>query len=184
MARIAVVGDGPAGLSAALFLAKNGHETTVYGDDDSLMEYAELHNYLGTPGMTGAQFQDVARRQVEDAGATLATSQALDVQVTGEGFAVNADQQGDAASVDYVVIAGGKDSQELAESLGATMADRAVQVDGDSQTSVDRLYAAGHLVRPERSQAIISAGWGAAAALDIMAREAGRDVHDWDTPED
>jgi hypothetical protein len=34
----------------------------------------------------------------------------------------------------------------------------------------------------ERSQAIISAGDGARAALDILSREAGKDVRDWDSP--
>jgi thioredoxin reductase (NADPH) len=38
------------------------------------------------------------------------------------------------------------------------------------------------VARPDRSQAIISAGAGAVAALDILSREAGRDVHDWDSP--
>jgi hypothetical protein len=33
-----------------------------------------------------------------------------------------------------------------------------------------------------RSQAIISAGAGAVAAVDILAREEGKDVQDWDTP--
>jgi thioredoxin reductase (NADPH) len=37
-------------------------------------------------------------------------------------------------------------------------------------------------VRPKRSQAIISAGAGAVAALDILAREEGKDIQDWDTP--
>ena len=40
----------------------------------------------------------------------------------------------------------------------------------------------GRSTRPGRSQAIISAGDGARAALDILAREAGKDVQDWDTP--
>jgi hypothetical protein len=33
-----------------------------------------------------------------------------------------------------------------------------------------------------RSQAIISAGEGASAALDILSAEAGRDVLDYDSP--
>jgi hypothetical protein len=40
----------------------------------------------------------------------------------------------------------------------------------------------GRSARPGRSQAIISAGDGARAALDILAREAGKDVQDWDRP--
>ena len=49
MTKAIVIGDGPAGLSAALFLAKNGVETTVFGQDNTAMHYAELHNYLGIP---------------------------------------------------------------------------------------------------------------------------------------
>ncbi len=183
MARIAVVGDGPAGLSAALFLAKNGHDTIVYGDDDSLVEYAELHNYLGLPEANGADFMDTARNQASEAGATLVSTTVVDVAGTEEGFAVTPDEGEESIAVDYVVVAGGKESQSLAAAAGATVADEAVVVDANARTSVDGLYAAGHLVRPERSQAIISAGWGAAAAIDIISREAGRDVHDWDTPD-
>jgi thioredoxin reductase (NADPH) len=47
---------------------------------------------------------------------------------------------------------------------------------------VDRVYAAGRIARQHRSQAIISAGAGAVAALDILSREAGEEVHDWDSP--
>lgn len=182
MARIAVVGDGPAGLSAALFLAKNGHETTVFGDDDSLMEHALLHNYLGVPGIAGTEFQDLARQQVVDAGADLLTGRVHDIRETDDGFAVVPEDGQESVAVDYVIVAGGKKSQGLAADAGAEVADGAVVVDGHGRTSILGLYAAGHLVRPERSQAIISAGVGAAAALDILARESGSDVHDWDTP--
>jgi thioredoxin reductase (NADPH) len=49
MARIIIVGDGPGGLSAALLLAKNGHTVSVYGQDQTPMHHAQLHDYLGSP---------------------------------------------------------------------------------------------------------------------------------------
>ena len=57
MARITVVGDGPAGLSAALLLAKAGHQVAVHGDDKTAMHYAMVRNYLGTPDVPGSDFQ-------------------------------------------------------------------------------------------------------------------------------
>jgi thioredoxin reductase (NADPH) len=89
---------------------------------------------------------------------------------------------GEEATADYLVLAAGKPGQRLAEQLGVEQGERGVRVDAEGRTSVDRVYAAGRLVRPERSQAIISAGDGARAALDILSREAGKDVHDWDSP--
>jgi thioredoxin reductase (NADPH) len=61
MTRTVVVGDGPGGLSAALFLAKNGHTVTVYGQDQTPMHHAHLRNYLGLPDISGSDFQAVAR---------------------------------------------------------------------------------------------------------------------------
>jgi thioredoxin reductase (NADPH) len=44
------------------------------------------------------------------------------------------------------------------------------------------VYAVGRQVRPDRSQAIISAGDGAAAAIDILSTVRGESVQDWDSP--
>jgi len=57
MADVLIVGDGPAGLSAALFLAKNDMSVTVFGQDTTPMHKAMLYNYLGIPEMTGSDFQ-------------------------------------------------------------------------------------------------------------------------------
>lgn len=181
MGRTVIVGDGPAGLSAALLLAKNGHDTRVYGADATLMHHAHLHNYLGVLDTSGSEFQSTARQQALSAGAQL-----LDAEVSaidpaeGGGFTVST-PDGEVFA-DNVVLAGGRPSATLAASLGVAATDGSVATDAHAATSVEGVYAAGHLVHPKRSQAIISAGDGAKAALDILSREAGEDVHDWDSP--
>lgn len=183
MAHVIVVGDGPAGLSAALFLARSEHDVTVYAQDETAMHYALIHNYLGIDEIAGTDFQQQAREQAVAAGATLIEREVEGLARDDDGFVVTIDG-GDEAHADYVVLAGGKASQRLADAVGADRSDRRVVVDTQYATTVDGLYAVGRLARPNRSQAIISAGAGATAALDVLAREAGRDVTDWDTPDD
>lgn len=181
MGRTIIVGDGPAGLSAALLLAKNGHETLVYGGDATLLHHAHLHNYLGVLDTDGSAFQATARAQVEAVGASLVDAEVVGIEATDDGsFTVRTADE--TLRADHVLLAGGRSVAKLAAALGAAADDGAVTTDQDSATSVPGLYAAGHLVRPQRSQAIISAGDGAKAALDILSREAGEDVHDWDSP--
>ena len=64
---------------------------------------------------------------------------------------------------------------------GRVQTDRGIAAGADGRTALERLYVVGRATRPARSQAIIAAGHGAAAALDIMAAEAGTDVHDYDS---
>ena len=182
MSSAIVIGDGPAGLSAALFLAKNDHHVTVYGGDETAMHWAHLHNYLGVPDTGGSAFQAVARKQVTDMGADMVEETVTAVRVDGDRFAVSTEGTGADASADYLIIAGGKTATSLAESLGIEGGPNGVDTDRDGRTGVDRVYVVGRLAKPNRSQAIISAGAGASAALDILSREAGDDVHDWDSP--
>lgn len=179
MARVNIVGDGPGGLSAALFLAKNGHEVKVFGQDNTAMNFAYLYNYLGIPEIDGTQFQEVARKQVKGVGATIIQEEVTAV-TAGDLFKV-ATESGEIES-DYLILTEGK-SPELARSLGvAERDDDAIEVDANYMSSIDKVYVVGRAARPTRSQAIISAGAGAVAALDILAREAGKDIQDWDTP--
>jgi len=56
-----------------------------------------------------------------------------------------------------------------------------VEVDGQGRTAVEGLYVVGRSRGIARSQAIISAGQGATAAIDILSTEAGKDIRDYDT---
>lgn len=182
MASTIIIGDGPAGLSAALFLSKNDHHVTVFGTDGTAMHWAHLHNYLGVPDVGGTAFQQVARDQATGAGANLDDREVTAVRAEDGRFVVSTEDAASAQSAEYLIIAGGKTAGSLAESLGITSEHEGVDVDQDGRTGVDRVYVVGRLARPNRSQAIISAGMGAAAALDILSLEAGEDVHDWDSP--
>jgi hypothetical protein len=55
-------------------------------------------------------------------------------------------------------------------------------VDVTMETSVENAYATGAMVRAEEWQAVISAGDGAAAALNVLTKERGEHFHDFDTP--
>jgi thioredoxin reductase (NADPH) len=179
MARVIIVGDGPGGLSAALFLAKNGHDVKVFGQDQTAMNYAYLYNYLGIPEIDGTEFQGIAKQQVSRFGAELRDEEVTSVAIHGI-FVVETARESHEA--EYLILTEGK-SPDLARSLGVEESDSgAIVVDRDMRSSVDRVYVVGRSVRPSRSQAIISAGAGAVAAVDVLAREAGEDVQDWDTP--
>jgi len=149
MTHVAVVGGGPAGLSAALFTAKNGLETTVFDTDDTWLHSAHLFNYLGVNSMDGDAFLGVARDQVDDTGAERHETEVTGVESTADGFTVTV-----------------------------------VEVDVTMETSVDDAYATGAMVRAEEWQAIISAGDGAAAALNVLSKEKGEHFHDFDVPAD
>jgi thioredoxin reductase (NADPH) len=145
------------------------------------MHHAQVHNYLGLPDISGSDFQRIARQHATAHGATLVDGQVTSLEI--EAGTVTAHTDADApTTADYLILAGGKASQPLARGLGLAVEDGRVAVDAEYRTQIDRVYVIGRLARPERSQAIISAGAGAVAALDILSRETGAEVHDWDTP--
>ncbi|MFD1600737.1 NAD(P)/FAD-dependent oxidoreductase [Halobellus rarus] len=181
MTRVAIVGGGPAGLSAALFAAKNGLEAVVFDTDGTWMHKAHLFNYPGVGSLDGSAFMQTARQQADDFGAERhQDAEVTDVESTDDGFAVTA--EGEEHEADYLVLATGA-SRDLAESLGCAFSDDdTVDVDVSMETSVENAYATGGMVRAEEWQAVISAGDGAAAALNILSKEKGEHYHDFDTP--
>jgi thioredoxin reductase len=98
------------------------------------------------------------------------------VERTGEGFRLVV-EDGEPLDAAYLILTEGK-SAPLAESLGV----KPEAISREGRTGVDRLYVVGRTARPTRSQAIISAGDGAAAALDILSELKGSDAQDWDVP--
>ncbi|WP_440772089.1 FAD-dependent oxidoreductase [Natronorubrum sp. DTA28] len=180
---VIIVGGGAAGLSAALFTAKNGLETTVFDADETWMHKAHLFNYLGIGSVGGSEFLATARQQVDDFGADRHQDEPVtSVTETDDGFAVETDDGHYEA--DYVVLATGA-NRDLAEGAGCEFTDAdVVDVGVEMETSVSGLYATGAMVRPEEWQAAIAVGDGAAAALNILSSVKGEHYHDFDVPAD
>jgi thioredoxin reductase len=183
MARVAVVGGGPAGLSAALFASKNGLDVVLFDTDGTWMHKAHLFNYLGVGSVGGDAFMQTARQQADDFGVDRHQGEEVtDVAESDGGFTVTTDDG--EYEADYLVLATGA-NRDLAEALGCEFTDEdVVDVDVTMETSVDDAYATGAMCRAEEWQAVISAGDGAAAALNVLTKEKGDHYHDFDTPAD
>jgi thioredoxin reductase len=183
---VSIVGDGPTGLSAALFLAKNGIKNVhVFGENETYLHDAHLYNYLGIESIDGSQFADVARDQCREHGATLYTTLVEHVEPHRDGFRVTT-SGGEHYGSKYIVLAEG-DGRGLSEQLGVEFEELdgtdVVKADKYGRTSMENVYAGGWTIRNNKIQAVISAGDGAAIALDILSKEKDRQFHDFDVPQ-
>ncbi|USZ70960.1 NAD(P)/FAD-dependent oxidoreductase [Natronosalvus halobius] len=183
MTDVLIVGGGPAGLSAAMFTGKNGLKTTVYDTDATWMHKAHLFNYPGVQSMDGSRYLETLREQVDDFGVDRQQGvEVTGVESTGDGYRVTTEDGEETAT--YLVLATGA-NRDLAEDLGCDFTDdEVVDVDVTMETSLENAYATGAMGRAEEWQAVISAGDGAAAALNILTKEKGEHYHDFDVPDD
>jgi thioredoxin reductase len=179
---VIVVGGGPAGLSAGLFAQKNGLETVLFDTDSTWMHKAHLFNYLGIGSVDGSAFMETARTQVDSFRVERKQDEEVKNVTDSEGGFVVETTAGEYQAA-YLVLATGA-NRDLAEALGCSFDGDIVDVDVTMETSVTDAYATGAMVRAEEWQAVISAGDGAAAALNILSKEKGEHYHDFDVPDD
>lgn len=182
MAQVAVVGGGPAGLSAALFTQKNDLDTVVFDTGKTWMQQAHLFNYPGIGSTDGSAYMEQLRSQVDLFGAEFNSgTKVTRVEDDEESWALVTEDAERTAQ--YVILATGTD-RGLAEDMGCDFDGELVEVNLSMETSLENVYATGAMVRDQEWQAVISAGDGAAAALDVLSKEKGSNFHDFDTPEE
>lgn len=82
---VAIIGAGPAGLSAALYTSRARLSTLVIGKDGGALAKAELiENYFGMPApISGCELVENARNQARTLGADLSEDEVLGISWTG-----------------------------------------------------------------------------------------------------
>lgn len=110
---VLVIGGGPAGLSAAQNVRVRGRTALVISnplEENPLWRAEKVDNYLGLPGVTGAELLTAFRRHAEDAGAEFLEGRALSALRSGEDWFVsvgNTMVQGRAVVLAAGVVRGG-----------------------------------------------------------------------------
>jgi len=162
--KVAIVGAGPAGLTAAWYLLQDGHAVVIYDDhekpggslryetDQLLLPEDVLDDEAGLIFKLGATFQG---------GKTLGKELSLEQL---------------AADHDAVLLACGKIDEEQAKAIGTTFAKRGVKVNGETyQTDRTNVFAAGSAVSPLRHD-VNAVGSGRVAADAMRLFLAGKPI--------
>jgi thioredoxin reductase len=175
---VAVVGGGPAGASAAVFIARAGLQTVVVDADQSVTRRAMINNHLGLPeGITGPDLVDAGRQQAAKAGAEWVTAKVSEGQRQGEGFVLRS-EDGKSWEARQVLLTVGP-NVELARQLGTELRQgteprqrEVVTVDAEGRSSVPGVWAAGQAAGTS-VHTIITAGDGARVAINLISAMKG-----------
>ena len=107
---VLVIGGGPAGLSAALNVRARGRSVLVVSnplEENPLWRAERVDNYIGLPGVSGAELLTAMRRHAEDAGAEFRQGKVLNAVRMGDTWYVSVDSDMENASA--VILAAGID---------------------------------------------------------------------------
>lgn len=89
MVDVAVIGGGPAGLSAAIQVRTRGKGALVVGnpiEENPLYKAPLVDNYAGLPGVSGAQLLRILEKHAKDSGAQFRPGRVLSVAPVGGRF--------------------------------------------------------------------------------------------------
>jgi thioredoxin reductase len=180
MTRVCIIGDGVAGSSAAVFSAKVGFETHIFGKDDTKIHKAYLLNYPGIEQIDGTEFITTVRKQAVQFGAEFHECYVEKINKKSDDFRLKT-EDGLKYRADYIILASGY-NRAVAKDLSVEFTqDGRVEVNIRCKTSLDRVYAVGSITCNDDMQAVISAGQGATAVISIVDNEREGKPHDFDT---
>lgn len=93
---IAIVGSGPAGLSAAINAKIRNKNIIVFGSKDlssKVLKAPKVNNYLGLPGIDGKQLKDNFKNHIDSMGIEITEKKINNIYAMGEYFALMANEE-------------------------------------------------------------------------------------------
>ena len=108
---VIIIGNGPAGISAALYTARAGVNTTIFGKDFGALEKAEkIENYYGlTEPVSGKDLAMAGINQAKRVGAEYIEAQIVGLGFDGESYIVNS-SVGDFTATSVIIATGSQRS--------------------------------------------------------------------------
>ena len=86
-----IIGRGPAGIQAAIYLKRANMNTIVVGKDLGATEKSvAVENYFGIPSLTGKELLAIGEKQLEHFEVPLLTDEVLSLTYTEDGIVVEA----------------------------------------------------------------------------------------------
>jgi thioredoxin reductase (NADPH) len=169
---VAVIGSGPAGASAAIFLAKAGQKTLMFDNGLSVTRRALIKNHYGAPEITGPALVDLGKEQAAKLGAEIVEATVHNI-TKGTGVFVLETDHG-TYEAKQVILAMGLYT-ELAERIGVRTKPGTepriktiVDVTAEGKTSIEGIWACGTIAGVSM-HTIITAGDGAKVAINLLS---------------
>lgn len=85
-----IMGKGPAGITAAIYLHRSSKKVLVIGKDCGALEInSTIDNYYGVPSINGKELIEKGIKQAEDLGVPILTEEITEVEYGTDGFIVH-----------------------------------------------------------------------------------------------
>ena len=185
---VIIIGAGPSGLSASLFLADAELDALVIGDGRTQLKSAWVDNYLGLEPFNGVELAELGRKQAEARGVSLLDAKVTAVQTEGEKIVIVTEAAGTFETDELIIASGQGPNIATAELAGVELVENnepftklKIKIDEQHRTSVPNIWATG-IAAGIGSQAIIAAGHGAQTALNLISARAEERVVYHKTP--
>ncbi len=112
--KIAIVGAGPAGLSAAIYAARAMHEVVLYTGhrDSQLLKTEQVDNYIGAPEVSGFNLMEKMLSQLKGLNIELIERNVVALSKEGHRYRIE-DKNGDVRTYKAVIFATGSVAKTL-----------------------------------------------------------------------